>query len=442
MISDSQLPELASYGRIERDLPIKDSPDYGPLVIANGNELRPVHRWFRFKEGFSADLLRHIIASHPPRTRQLRILDPFCGAGTAILSAQMLSSKSVQVSAVGIERNPFIGFVAQTKLLWPEIDPSEMESLGSRILEETPPSRSAIPSLSSLTTGRCVSRHIASRLLALRDLLNESGSSPLQAVLMLGLASAIEPLSRVRKDGRALRLIERPRRVVSSMVASKWRDIGIDIVFMQEAVERPGKAVVIVGDGRVPREAGIPDGSVDLVVTSPPYPNNIDYSEVYKLELWLLGFVTSSQQFLQLRKETFRSHPTSDLATVSDDFLDEVKRGKLRSALRPLLERTEIHREGWRQRLVLGYFSDLWISMREQFRSLRKGGRAFVVLGNSLHGASDAPYLVPTDIIAGIIGRCAGFELDKILVARPLKRRLSGNHFLRDSVVVLRKCDG
>jgi DNA modification methylase len=29
----------------------------------------------------------------------------------------------------------------------------------------------------------------------------------------------------------------------------------------------------------------------DLILTSPPYPNNIDYSEVYKLELWLLGFI-------------------------------------------------------------------------------------------------------------------------------------------------------
>lgn len=439
MISNAQLPELAAYRRIERALPFKESLNFGSLVVANGNEFRPIHRWFRFKESFSADFLRQIIEGTSPRKRQLTILDPFCGVGTSILSAQTLSSKELEISAIGIERNPFIAFVAQTKLMWRQIDPVEMELLGNEILQEALTHNPDIPPLSSLTSGRCMSRHIARRLVAICDVVRQRGSGAVQNALLLGLASAIEPLSRVRKDGRALRIVDRPRQVVSNVVASKWRDISIDVVLGKETIEQAGDGRVLIGDGRLPSALGISDGSVDLVVTSPPYPNNIDYSEVYKLELWLLGFVSNAGQFLQLRKKTFRSHPTSDLANISSSFLDEVKTGKLRAALRPLLERTRGHKEAWRERLVLGYFADLWTALHEQYRCLRKNGMAYLVLGNSLHGASDAPYLIPTDIIAGTIGQCTGFEVKRISIARSLKRRLSGNHFLRESVIVLKK---
>ena len=439
MISNTRLPELAAYRRIERALPFKESLNLGSLVVANGNELRPIHRWFRFKESFSADFLRQLIESNSSRKRQLTILDPFCGVGTSILSAQILSSKELEISAIGIERNPFIAFVAQTKLNWRQIDPAEMELVGAEILQEALTHNPDIPPLSSLTSGRCMSRHIARRLVAISNVVRQRTSGAVQDALLLGLASAIEPLSRVRKDGRALRIVERPRQLVSSVVASRWRDISIDVVLGKETIEQSGDGRVLVGDGRQPSALGVLDGSVDLVITSPPYPNNIDYSEVYKLELWLLGFVSNGDQFLQLRKKTFRSHPTSDLANIPSDFLNEVKIGKLGSALRPVLQRTREHKEAWRERLILGYFADLWTAVHEQHRCLRKNGMAYLVLGNSLHGASDAPYLIPTDIIAGTIGRCAGFEVKQIFIARSLKRRLSGNHFLRESVIVLKK---
>jgi DNA modification methylase len=442
MIFNAQLPELASYRRMERGLPLVNAKGFDSLVVANTNEFRPVHRWFRFKESFSADLLQRIVGSMRSPKRYLTLLDPFCGVGTSVLSAQMMGSKDLQISAVGIERNPFVAFVAETKLMWSQIDATEMERVGHLVLERACSLNPAIPRLTSLTSGRCMSRHVAQRLLAIRDVVKELPPGALRAALMLGLASAIEPLSRVRKDGRALRIVERPRQIVSTVVAAKWREISIDVVLSKQTVEHIGDARVLVGDGRFPTKLGVQRDSVDLVVTSPPYPNNIDYSEVYKLELWLLGFISDGQKFLELRKQTFRSHPTSDLANIPESFLEEVKKGKLRTALSPLLRRTREHKEAWRERLVLGYFADLWSALHEQYCCLRKGGTAFVVVGNSLHGASDEPYLIPTDLIAGIVGQCAGFELKQIGIARALKRRLSGNHFLRESVVVLRKRNG
>jgi DNA modification methylase len=224
------------------------------------------------------------------------------------------------------------------------------------------------------------------------------------------------------------------------MLRQKWVEIQCDVDDMQATHTGVVKTKVKDGDGRALKAAGIEATSIDIVVTSPPYPNNIDYSEVYKLELWLLGFVNNSEEFLRLRKSTLRSHPTSDLDTTPDtDFLNAIAKDPLARFFDPVVERTAAYEETWRNRLALGYFSDLWTSLKEQHQCLRPGGRVFLVLGNSLHGCAGKAYLIPTDLLVGQIAKALGFQLEQILIARNTRRRLSGNHFLRESIIALRK---
>jgi hypothetical protein len=201
---------------------------------------------------------------------------------------------------------------------------------------------------------------------------------------------------------------------------------------------------IVLGDGR---SAGIvPAESIDLVVTSPPYPNNIDYNEVYKLELWLLGLATSEENFLGLRRKTFRSHPTCSPLTNEDasyvEFQEHLEAGPIEELLGMVVRRVDrIERDKTRGRskVLEGYLFDTWRSLQTHLACLKPGGHAAYVVGNSLHGATDTPYLVPTDLIFATLGEMVGFEVKRLVVARSLSRRLAGNHFLRDSVVLLRK---
>jgi hypothetical protein len=255
----------------------------------------------------------------------------------------------------------------------------------------------------------------------------------------LGLAAAIEPVSRTRKDGRALRIIERERPNLAEILYGRWRIIADDVRFFQNTLPSSCLPKVLNGDGRKISDFGIRPKSFDLIVTSPPYPNNIDYSEVYKLEAWLLGFVKSQDEFLKLRHSTFRSHPTCSNPELPTEYLDEIKAGQLKLLLGTLLRRVKTIPGKWRQRVLLGYFADIWLTMKDQYDCLRNGGFSVLVVANSLHGGSDTPYLIPTDIVVSTIGRCIGFEVIDLAIARPSKRRLSGNHFLRESVITLRK---
>ena len=126
-------------------MPVVTTPGYERLVVSGANERLPVHRWFRFKEGFSADLLRTLLETlELSESKNLRILDPFCGVGTTLLSAQELS-KSIAITAIGIERNPFIHFVAHTKVRWPEMNPETIMEMGKRILKASCSSVVEIP---------------------------------------------------------------------------------------------------------------------------------------------------------------------------------------------------------------------------------------------------------------------------------------------------------
>jgi SAM-dependent methyltransferase len=437
MIKDEDIPELEAYRSFENLVPFTARTDYESLVVFGRNDIAPVHSWFRFKEGFSANLLRTILHEFSAvlPSQELSLLDPFCGSGTTLLSAQRIPDKKIK--AVGIERSPFIHFIAKTKCSWQSLNFQALLDDGRLAIEYSEQFDVALPALTSISKGRCISKHIASRLMAIdhaAQLL--PANSPF---VRLGIASAIEPLSKIRRDGRALRIVAKPRKLVNSVLSEIWTKMAEDARSLDgERVSAGPAPVVKFGDGRNPLGFGIQEHSVDLIVTSPPYPNNIDYSEVYKLELWILGFIKTKEDFLDLRHSTIRSHPTFNKhSLLNEDFLKEVATGKLDELLGAVTKRLEKSGERWRSRMLLAYFSDLWNAVENYKRVLTENGMAVFVIGNSLHG-TEAPAMIASDLVLARIGECHGFKAH-ISVARGLKRRLAGNHFLRESVVVLKR---
>jgi len=440
MIIDNKIPELKRYRKIEERIPLEQASQFLNLVIPFINVDAPVHRWFRFKESFSANLLAQILAELPVSLgKKFRLLDPFCGVGTVLVTSQELTAEGYEIEPIGIERNPFIAFIANAKSHWQQIDHDNLLDIGKKLYKKSQSLSLDIPELSSLRSGRCISRHLSKRILALSQTIQGAGKSATHRALLLGLAGAIEPVSYVRKDGRALRLVQRKQKHLRGVLEERWRAIAEDSLFLQSYLPNAPSAKIITGDGRRPTKYGIKKNSIDIIVTSPPYPNNIDYSEVYKLELWLLGFINNNSQFLRLRKKTFRSHPLCSQPDITTEFSRAINRGRLADLLQPALVRLSSNPEQWRKKVLLGYVADMWTSLQEQHLCLRKGGYAALVVGNSLHGCSELPYLIPTDLIIAELGRSIGFEVENILIARSLKRRLSGNHFLRESVVLLKK---
>ena len=239
----------------------------------------------------------------------------------------------------------------------------------------------------------------------------------------------------LRKDGRALRFLEKQADCnVHDAVAEKWREIAEDLQSLGPRV--PLDARVEHGDGR--RADRIFSGrQFDVIFFSPPYLNNIDYTEVYKIELWLLEFLRSQTQMLAQRRRTFRSHPSCKFPIFADADVDEVKR-VLGPRFGRLLEYAA-NGEHWRGRLFSEYFADMLRTLRGCYKLLSPSGRLFLVIGNSLHGNSDYPIPVATDLWTYDLARAVGFTVHDILIGRQFHRKHFTSDLLRESILVMGK---
>jgi hypothetical protein len=337
----------------------------------------------------------------------------------------------------GVEINPYLQFVASTKLDWHRYNPAYMMraaavSTNGLRLKQAP----SIPTLSTVNNEKFITRRDLRLLLELREKVRvATGTRVERRPLLLGLAAASERIFKLRKDGRALRFTPRDEKIsVYDEVTMRWTEISEDLQLGRE--RPPTDYRVEIGDGR--RADGLFSGRhFDVIMFSPPYLNNIDYTEVYKIELWLLGFLKSQAQMVAQRQRTFRSHPSCLFPQFKDAHTKETIE-VLGPSFERLLEYAS-RAERWRRRLFAEYFADMFRTLRACRRLLVPGGRVLLVIGNSVHGTADEPIPVATDVWTARLASAAGLKVEKLIVGRYLPRRRLGKSLLRESVIVMSK---
>ena len=163
--------------------------------------------------------------------------------------------------------------------------------------------------------------------------------------------------------------------------------------------QAPEKAEILAASAS---DTELAPGSVDLVVTSPPYANNaIDYMRAHKFSLVWFGW--SLDDLKDLRK-TYLGHDA--LATESPVPLP----GRCETTLARLAQRDE------RKALVLRrYFCEMSGVLGEMHRVLRAGGSAVVVVGTSTLRGMDVETHKALAAIAEDLGfACAGIGVRRL----------------------------
>ena len=430
------------YASLERRFPIEYDDSYRTLVVPNGNAARPVHRWFHLKESFSCDLFERVIEDAGlVRRRKLTLLDPYAGVGTSLVSALNWSgkAKSRTVQAVGIEQNPFLQMVAASKVRTMTRGAPDFADFRARVLEAHRRQRFAPAPAPALSTFANTTYFRASELVELLRLKaaidGVDGSKAAKAIARVCLAACVEPASGLRRDGRALRHEPRKVRVQPAAEFERRTTQVVDDLALQ--TER-STGRVVRGDGRRPAEQ-LHDIAADLVLFSPPYPNNIDYTEVYKLENWFLGFISSAPEFRDQRLRTVRSHPSvffpADYEVSENGYMAEFT-----CLVGPILDAIPNSRyQHQRRRLVRGYFDDMLATLTRLRPMVASNGQVVYVVGNSGHGHGADGFVIAADTVMAALAEAAGYTVERIVVARRPTRRKANSDLLRESIVFLRK---
>ena len=90
--------------------PESDNATYTSLLNYSDDLNKPYQRWYRYKEGFSVELVKHLIKEYSKHSEGV-ILDPFSGSGSTLLAANDMG-----YSGMGFEVNPFSYFLSKCKL--------------------------------------------------------------------------------------------------------------------------------------------------------------------------------------------------------------------------------------------------------------------------------------------------------------------------------------
>jgi hypothetical protein len=184
------------------------------------------------------------------------------------------------------------------------------------------------------------------------------------------------------------------------------------------------------GDARE-RVAELPDH--DLAVFSPPYPNSFDYTDVYNVELWTMGYLDGKAANLALRNRTLRSH-----VQIHRDMAATGVQSALLSETVGRLENVSGHL--WNKNIpamVAAYTADMALILRGISARMRIGGRTYMVVGDSRYSGVDVP-------VAGILAELSpqfGFRVVRVEPCRSMRAspQQGGRAELAESLVVLER---
>lgn len=413
-----QFPESESVMRT--GYRVTESPAWRHWVTPRAAREKAIHRWYLFPHSFTGDLVHALIDEWELDGRD-RILDPFTGAGTTLLAA-----KEMEVPCCGYDLSPFAVLVSNTKtaaLSRNRLEPV-WRSLQLRLAQRRP---AAMRRTYSKLVQKALPEGRLKAFDAVASRIDELDCPPAERdFFRLALISLLPRFSHAIASGGWLRWSNEG--ADAAAVAGSFRErIGSMLSDVRdEECGGSGHWKAEIADARVLPD---PDGTYSAVITSPPYPNRHDYTRVFGIEL-MFEFLDWEKN-RELRYQSFHSHPEA-----------RPRRPSARGYAPPEgLERNIGHLGDARlQRMLRGYFLDMYLCLCEAVRVGREGAKIALVVGNARYGGK----AVLVDEFTAELGERAGLVCREIRAVRwrgnsAQQMGKYGRAASRESVVIFEK---
>ncbi len=414
------------------------------IQTKNGSELNRfykedllIHDWYRFVLSYPPHLVKNYLHKFSIDKRHC-VLDPFCGTGTTLVEC-----KKHGISSVGIEANPVVHLMAETKTRW-DVDSAYLIKHAEAIANEA---QARIvkygDNLKTLTEEQ--------QKLIITDSIS---SMPLhKALVLLEVMDEFHDVrfSNYEKTAFAKQLVYAFSNLKfgPEVGVSRKKKLDVDVIqiWLKQVNEmadnlaffsrrKNASSVVHLADSRN-IEMTLQPKSIDAVITSPPYPNEKDYSRTTRLESVLLGFMTNKKD-LRTHKERFLRSNTRNVYVNDSDEKWIAYNGRILE-LADSIERKRLELEknsGFEKlyhKVVKLYFGGMARHLEELKPKLRPGAKLAYVVGDQ---ASYFRIIIQTGEILADIARHAGYEVMGIDLFRTRLSTATKDQ-LREEVVLL-----
>ena len=364
------------------------------------------HNYHSYPAKFIPQLANWIITNYS--SEKDVVLDPMCGSGTALIESSLLGRNSI-----GIDIDPLACLLAQVKTSVLDSKVLARKRIGlldaikndfrkhrgeGSLIEEDALIPYVIPEF--YRRDELFLKDVQQKLALIKARIEAVDESEYKKFFLVAVSAILRPASNCDPKDIEPKLPPPNRRRktppdVYTLFERKVKVMEKKMNLFSAQAHKGAKATVYLGDARK-----LPDsfGEVDLIVTSPPYANSVDYPRVHKLSFYWLG-MTSSEALPDLARE----YVGTDL--VRKEFYDDLEAFGISSLDSAVHEIFKLDKK--RAGIVSKYFSDMRLIIGEMYRKLRAGGKCCIVIGDS----RVKKVLVPTHEIFKTIAKEQGFKL-------------------------------
>ena len=427
---------------------IQHNPDLARrLVSYQANKEIPFYRWFKYREGFTAQLVNYLLEKVHPLPGIL--LDPFAGSGAALFGAVSLgwSAKGIELLPVGIHAM-YARFAANN--IDPVVFVETTRKLCSMDFTSYYDETHQIHHI-AITKG-AFPQETEQELVGYISYCNKHiNDDNIRQLALFAAFCILEDISYTRKDGQYLRWDARSGRsqgkkafdkgkilTFKEAVQGKLEQMRSDLLNMPTTRLSSGQIKLNFDNFQSSNE--IPDvvqgscleilptiqkDSIDVILTSPPYCNRYDYTRTYALELVHLGEthkdVTGLRQEMlsctvenKNKVERMRMFYTNlkrdcDFNRIEQVFRDQYALHEVLAILDELRDNNQLNNPHI-SRMVRNYFYEMCFVVYEMSRILAPNGHVIMVNDNVRYAGEE----VPVDIILSSIAEAFGLVIEKI----------------------------
>ncbi|MBO4918324.1 MAG: hypothetical protein J5374_10650 [Bacteroidales bacterium] len=395
----------------------------------------PRHRWYYYKEGFSPNLVNNAIRELNLTNRDL-VIDPFNGSGTVTLTCALEGLPSI-----GIEVNPFTAFIAKTKTH--NVDEKVLSQCAQQLLHAIEQNQTTVSRWIGISTFTehdhlekwLFNREVADAYESGFVYLDEIENQEVKDILKLALISSLMGCANARRDGKCFKY------------RNNWKEDGLNkksflkiltdklqLCIEDAATEIKEAPTIISADSRTYLENSFND-KFSLCITSPPYLNTFDYTDIYRPELFMGGFIHNNEELYRLRLNTVRSHVQAAWPNPKElefgEHYTRIMKHILNHQDQLMCKRIPL--------MIQAYFEDMQQVLRSLYVQAMENAQIWIVVSTSAYAGIE----VPVDRIIGDIGKSVGFELKRVSKMRDIRKRktkYSGNiDLLHESLVILKR---
>lgn len=413
------------------------------------------HRAFRFPAKFHPPVATALVQKFSDEGEL--VLDPFCGSGTMLVESLVAGRH-----ALGYDVDPLAVFVSKAKTRRYNI--AELTKLLSDLSEVMSDLRrqdikadgSLEEDFSLLTFNRRVAKfdhripaipridhwfrlRVTLQLCQIRDLFEEYGDADTSDFLKLCFAAIIRnasnadpvPVSGLEVTSHMLDREEEGRAIdpYELAIAALRRNLKAAESFQNAIGKKPPRCQVAQRDASEKWLVNVP--KADVVITSPPYLNAVDYYRRHTLEMYWLDLVASQDERLELLPRYIgRANPKKGQVSA-----ERISPSKIEKSWKAKLKRDAPDRA----HALEHYAATMQTAIENQAQALKKDGRLVLVVGNSrIHGARFPTAQLLQELSVGAFEHCASYWY-------PIRNRYmsyerhNGASIAKESVIVLKR---